>query len=94
MIVSLQVNTAIMGNWFPAKGRGLIFGLWTCHQYVGDIVAALASAYILRSGYDWRFCLLIPAILNGMWAAVNFTTVPNTPEDAGYVKHPPIYSPL
>lgn len=39
-----------MGNWFPAKNRGLTFGLWTCHQYVGDIAAALASAYILSSG--------------------------------------------
>lgn len=44
------VNTAIMGNWFTAKNRGLTFGLWTCHQYVGDIVAALASAYILAVG--------------------------------------------
>ena len=33
------VNTSIMGNWFPKKGRGLIFGLWTCHQYIGDFVA-------------------------------------------------------
>jgi OPA family glycerol-3-phosphate transporter-like MFS transporter 1/2 len=48
------VNTAIMGNWFSKKGRGLIFGLWTCHQYVGDIVAALASAYILSlDNVDW-----------------------------------------
>ena len=23
----VQVNTAIMGNWWPAKGRGLIFGM-------------------------------------------------------------------
>ena len=23
----IQVNTAIMGNWWPAKGRGLIFGM-------------------------------------------------------------------
>lgn len=35
------VNTAIMGNWFPAKGRGLIFGLWTCHQY-GECLATLS----------------------------------------------------
>eukprot|EP01038_Epipyxis_sp_PR26KG_P004666 gene4666-6554_t len=77
------VNTAIMGNWFPAKGRGLVFGLWTCHQYVGDIVAALASAYILHSGYDWRWCIVIPAIINGIWAFINFYMVPNTPEEAG-----------
>ena len=79
------VNTAIMGNWFPAKGRGLIFGLWTCHQYVGDIVAALASAYILESGMDWRWCIAIPAVLNALWAIINFAYVPNTPEEAGIV---------
>ena len=79
------VNTAIMGNWFPAKGRGLVFGLWTCHQYVGDIVAALASAWILSSGIDWRYCIIIPAVLNGIWSYINFQYVPNTPEDVGIV---------
>eukprot|EP00596_Hydrurales_sp_CCMP1899_P003824 CAMPEP_0119042288 /NCGR_PEP_ID=MMETSP1177-20130426/14518_1 /TAXON_ID=2985 /ORGANISM="Ochromonas sp, Strain CCMP1899" /LENGTH=471 /DNA_ID=CAMNT_0007008961 /DNA_START=96 /DNA_END=1511 /DNA_ORIENTATION=- len=77
------VNTAIMGNWWPAKGRGLIFGLWTCHQYIGDIVAALAAGYLLHSGYDYRWCLIIPAVLNGIWAFINFTTVPSTPEEYG-----------
>lgn len=37
------VNTAIMNNWWPKEGRGKIFGFWTCHQYVGDIVAAFAG---------------------------------------------------
>lgn len=77
------VNTAIMGNWFPAKGRGLIFGLWTCHQYVGDITAAVFSAIILHSGIDWRWCIAVPAVLNGIWAIINFYSVPNTPEEAG-----------
>ena len=48
------VNTSIMGNWFPKKGRGLIFGLWTCHQYIGDIVAALATAAIINAGFHWQ----------------------------------------
>ena len=77
------VNTAIMGAWFPAKGRGLVFGLWTCHQYVGDIVAALASAYMLSAGIDWRWCVLLPAVLNGLWALVNIFSVPNSPAEAG-----------
>lgn len=77
------VNTAIMGSWYPAKGRGLIFGLWTCHQYIGDIVAAIASAYILHNGIDWRLCIVIPAIVNGLWAYVNLFHVPNRPEDIG-----------
>ncbi|KAJ1423090.1 major facilitator superfamily domain-containing protein [Ochromonadaceae sp. CCMP2298] len=79
------VNTAIMGNWFPAKGRGLIFGLWTCHQYVGDIVAALFSAWILSSNMNWHWCIILPAVLNGLWSIVNFYMVPNTPEEAGLI---------
>ena len=58
-------------------------GLWTCHQYIGDIAAAVASAYILRSGFDWRWCIIVPAIINGIWAFVNFYSVPNRPEEAG-----------
>jgi len=72
-----------MGNWFPAKGRGLIFGLWTCHQYIGDITAAIFSGWILASGYDWRWCIAVPATLNGLWAFVNLFYVKNTPEEAG-----------
>lgn len=77
------VNTAIMGNWFPAKGRGLIFGLWTCHQYVGDIVAAIFSAWILSTDISWEYCILVPAVVNGLWSIVNFYFVPNTPEEIG-----------
>lgn len=80
------VNTAIMGAWFPAKGRGLVFGLWTCHQYVGDIVAALASAWILRSTWNWKWCIVIPAVLNGLWGVVNLVSVPSSPQEAGLIK--------
>jgi MFS transporter, OPA family, solute carrier family 37 (glycerol-3-phosphate transporter), member 1/2 len=72
-----------MGNWFTSKGRGLIFGLWTCHQYVGDIVAAIFSGYILHYGYDWRLCIIVPAIINAIWSFINFLRVPNSPEDYG-----------
>ena len=30
-------------------------------------------------------CLIIPAVLNGIWAFINFTKVPSTPEEFGYV---------
>lgn len=77
------VNTAIMGNWWPEKeNRGLTFGVWTCHQYIGEIAAALASYYILSSGLDYRWCLAAPAVLSGLWAFVNFTKVPGAPEDS------------
>jgi sugar phosphate permease len=77
------VNTAIMGNWFPAKGRGLVFGLWTCHQYVGDILAAFFSAWVLSIDLNWRYVILVPAVVNGLWSIVNFLFVPATPEQCG-----------
>jgi sugar phosphate permease len=78
------VNTAIMGAWFThSHTRGLVFGLWTCHQYVGDVVAALVSAYVLSEGVDWRWCVMIPAVLNAVWACVCLWSVPNTPAEAG-----------
>jgi len=75
------VNTAVMGNWFGKENRGTIFGLWTCHQYVGDIAAAMFSALLLWLKIDWRYCLIVPAVLNALWAVFNLMMVPNTPED-------------
>jgi sugar phosphate permease len=72
-----------MGNWWPKEGRGLVFGMWTCHQYVGDIVAAFFAAWILSTSLDWRWSIIVPAALNGIWSIINFYQVPNTPEEAG-----------
>eukprot|EP00457_Paulinella_chromatophora_P003878 gb/GEZN01003886.1/.p1 GENE.gb/GEZN01003886.1/~~gb/GEZN01003886.1/.p1 ORF type:complete len:487 (+),score=69.93 gb/GEZN01003886.1/:229-1689(+) len=77
------VNTAIMGEWFGSDNRGLIFGLWTCHQYVGDVIAAFAGALILSLPINWRWVILIPLVINGFWAGVNFFFVPNSPRLAG-----------
>ena len=80
------VNTAIMNNWFPKEGRGAIFGLWTMHQYVGDIVAAFAGAWILSSPLNWRMAIVIPLVINGIWSIINFVAVPATPEEVGLKK--------
>jgi sugar phosphate permease len=66
------VGTAVMGNWFcdadSVKNRGTIFGLWTCHQYMGDITAALCTAWVLGMGFTYWWALLIPALANLAWA--------------------------
>mmetsp|Transcript_55857 Transcript_55857/g.62458 ORF Transcript_55857/g.62458 Transcript_55857/m.62458 type:complete len:470 (+) Transcript_55857:230-1639(+) len=75
------VGTAVMGNWFCDKksveNRGTIFGLWTCHQYVGDVAAQLVSAAILARSdvmaYWW--CLLLPSIANILWGFVTLQLV-------------------
>ena len=66
------VGTAVMGNWFcdaaSIQNRGTIFGFWTCHQYMGDITAALCTAWVLGAGLVYWWALLIPALANVAWA--------------------------
>jgi len=82
------VGTAVMGNWFCDKksieNRGLIFGLWTCHQYCGDVTAALCTAFILGAGLDYTWALFLPALTNILWGLLILRLVAD-PADAGIV---------
>lgn len=82
------VGTAVMGNWFcdPAsvKSRGTIFGFWTCHQYCGDITAALCTAWVLGMGWTYWWALLIPALTNFGWGALTLVLVAD-PYDMGII---------
>lgn len=82
------VGTAVMGNWFCDKAsvanRGLIFGCWTCHQYMGDITAQLTTAFVLHGGYAYWWGLLIPSITNFLWGFLTMRLVAD-PVDVGIV---------
>lgn len=82
------VGTAVMGNWFcdaeSVKNRGTIFGFWTCHQYLGDVSAALVTAYILNSGYAYWWALFVPALLNILFAFITVQLVAD-PYDKGII---------
>jgi len=82
------VGTAVMGNWFcdkeSVKRRGLIFGLWTCHQYCGDVTAALCTAFVLNAGYAYWWALLIPAITNFLWGFITMRLIAD-PVDVGII---------
>eukprot|EP00586_Coscinodiscus_wailesii_P002347 CAMPEP_0172479944 /NCGR_PEP_ID=MMETSP1066-20121228/4769_1 /TAXON_ID=671091 /ORGANISM="Coscinodiscus wailesii, Strain CCMP2513" /LENGTH=473 /DNA_ID=CAMNT_0013240807 /DNA_START=71 /DNA_END=1492 /DNA_ORIENTATION=+ len=82
------VGTAVMGNWFcdkdSIKNRGLIFGLWTCHQYCGDVTAALCTAWVLGQGWPYWWALLIPAVTNILWGVLTLTLIPD-PAEVGIV---------
>ena len=82
------VGTAVMGNWFcdekSVKNRGTIFGFWTCHQYCGDVTAALATSLILAAGWAYWYALLIPSITNALWAWLTLGLVAD-PYDAGII---------
>merc|ERR1712038_2080688 len=66
------------------KNRGLIFGLWTCHQYCGDITAQLTTAYVLSAGYAYWWGLLIPAVTNFLWGILTLKLI-GDPVDVGII---------
>lgn len=82
------VGTAVMGNWFcdadSVKNRGTIFGFWTCHQYLGDISAALVTAWILGSGATYWWALFVPAVANILFAFITMQLVAD-PYDKGII---------
>ena len=82
------VGTAVMGNWFcdkdSIKNRGLIFGLWTCHQYCGDVTAQLVSAWVLSAPISYTWALTIPAMTNLFWGALTLTLIPD-PAEVGII---------
>jgi MFS transporter, OPA family, solute carrier family 37 (glycerol-3-phosphate transporter), member 1/2 len=73
------VGTAVMGNWFcdaeSVKNRGTIFGFWTCHQYCGDVTAALCTAWVLGAGAPYWWALVLPALTNVGWATLTLYLV-------------------
>jgi sugar phosphate permease len=81
------VGTAIMGSWFcdteSVKARGMIFGTWTCHQYLGDIFAAVCTAIILKLGVTYWWALVIPALANVGWGFLCMYGLTPEPEEIG-----------
>jgi sugar phosphate permease len=77
-----------MGNWFCDKKsierRGLIFGLWTCHQYCGDITAAVCTAIVLGAKLPYWWAILIPAVTNFGWGFLTMQLIPD-PADIGII---------
>ena len=49
------VNFAILCNWFPRKGRGLLIGIWATNPSLGDIFGQqLFSLMAGNSQQDWN----------------------------------------
>ena len=58
------VNFAILCNWFPRKGRGLLIGLWGTNPSVGDIFGQ--QLFIALSGNDvekWNSAFYVLGII-------------------------------
>jgi len=54
---------SIMGNWFGMKGRGLILGVWSACQSVGNIMGAIMVNDFLEYGFDMSFLFVSTCLL-------------------------------
>ena len=59
---------ALMGNWFPKKGRGLVFGVWSTCVNVGNIFGTLIvslcmGVFSLNWGWAWIVLSCLVAII-------------------------------
>ncbi len=62
-------TVAIMGNWFPQEGRGLIMGLWATNSNVGDIFGLSVSSALLDAT-EWYVILWLFAGGDGLQRTV------------------------
>lgn len=77
------VGTSIMGNWMVTPGarknRGLIYGLWTTHQYFGNIIAPVIIIFCNMAGAAWWWGLMWPVLINASWGAICYYFLPPFP---------------
>lgn len=53
-------NLAVLTNWFPKKGRGLLIGIWASNGNIGSIIGAQLYRGVVGDNKDlWGYPLMI-----------------------------------
>jgi len=71
-----------LANWFPARRRGKVAGLFATSPGVGTICAWLVSAFLVEH-LGWRYAFYLPAALAILAGAAFPILCRNSPEDIG-----------
>ena len=88
--VGWAVNLAVMSNWFPKRGRGLLIGCWASNANVGDIIgaqiykAAIGTAS-MPSEIAWGNGIMIVGGLVVSVGIINLLTLVEFPSEKGIV---------
>ena len=57
----LPAVITVVGQWYGSTKKGLIFGFWSWHTSVGNIVgAAVAGAFV---EHDWSLSFIVPGFI-------------------------------
>jgi sugar phosphate permease len=84
--VGWAVNLAVMSNWFPKRGRGLLIGCWASNANTGDIIGAQiyrAATDISQKNVMWGNGIMIVGGLVIFMGIVNMLFLIEFPEEKG-----------
>ncbi|XP_015928183.1 glucose-6-phosphate exchanger SLC37A2 [Parasteatoda tepidariorum] len=74
-----------VGNWFGKARRGLIFGIWNAHLYVGNILGAFVAGHFVA--YNWGLSFIVPSAIVGFCGFVMFLFLVPHPEVVDCASH-------
>lgn len=77
---------AMMAHWFRPTELATKQSIWNASHSIGaGLVIALCGWMLSRWGYGaWHLCFIVPAVIAFMGAILMFTTLKDTPEEAGF----------
>lgn len=70
---------ACLGNWFGKSRRGLIFGIWNSHLYLGNILGAYVAGVFVAT--NWGYSFLVPSVVVGVMGILTYLFLVPQPED-------------
>lgn len=76
-------NFAIICNWFPRKGRGVIIAIWATCPNVGDIVGSDLYLAIAQNKENWGYAFMVLAILVAFVGLLNLLFLVEYPKQVG-----------
>ena len=91
-----SVNFAIMCNWFPKKGRGLVIGIYGTCTSIGDIIGIqIYTACTSSNKNNWGYNFIILGVIVFGFAILNYFAVIEYPQSVGVTikEHANIFQP-
>ncbi len=73
----------LMTHWFPPRTLATKMSIWNSSHSIGAALVFVLCGYLIRWGFDWRYCFFVPAGLALCGAAFLAITLRDTPESLG-----------
>eukprot|EP00347_Sterkiella_histriomuscorum_P013119 403365944 len=84
--IGWATNLAVLSNWFPKHGRGLLIGFWASNANVGDIIGAqIYKSVINADNTNWGTGIIIVGALVVVFGIINFLFLIEYPQSMGIV---------